>query len=261
LGLSPQVREVSRESGQGNKGSQSQKDPFTESRPSPGKLKSGYQRVVIHEGIPDIRLLARGATMTMDNVSIGDAVKVRPKAFFKVLLLSHKMHAGEHDIFKLATATGPSISFTCGHYFSIDVAVVAEPQMAVGANVQLVNGAEDKFASISTVRETGLYDPQTLQVDIVVTDVFASAYTAAVAPQISQAVLAPLRAFFEIFDLESSSLESGGGYLAAMVLLGQNVFKTNSDMEACNVVRPPLLMQRDGIMSHCRDIGNAKVKI
>jgi hypothetical protein len=68
LGTSPVgTRRVSRESGIGNKGSQSQKDPFTESCSWTEESKSGHQRVIIHEGIPDFRLRARGATqITLD---------------------------------------------------------------------------------------------------------------------------------------------------------------------------------------------------
>jgi hypothetical protein len=60
---------VSRESGLGNKGSQSEKDPFTESRSWPGESKSSHQRVIILEGIPDIRLRARRATESIMDIA------------------------------------------------------------------------------------------------------------------------------------------------------------------------------------------------
>jgi Hint module len=168
--------------------------------------------------------LEDGSVVTMDKLSVGDAVKVGPNTFSKVFMFTHKMQAGVHDFVKITTATGASISLTSGHYMAIDGALVAASQVEIGAQLGLGTGAVDKVVSISTVRETGLYNPQTLQGNIVVNGVVASTYTTAVAPQFAHAVLTPLRAFFAIFDLEFSFLEHGGGFLTDMAPRGQLVF-------------------------------------
>jgi hypothetical protein len=62
---------------------------------------------------------------------------------------------------------------------------------------------------VSKVLATGLYNPQTLQGDVVVDNVRASTYTTAVEPAFAHAVLTPLRAAYSALGFSTASLEAG----------------------------------------------------
>jgi Hint module len=158
--------------------------------------------------------LESGATLSMGELSVGDVVKVGPNSYSKVFMFTHKMKTGDHSFVQLSTASGASISLTAGHYIPVEGSLVAASEVAVGALVQLGNGAVDHVVNVKTVSGTGLYNPQTLQGDIVVDGVVASTYTTAVEPRLAHVILSPFRAMSDVLGVNFAFLESGGGVLA-----------------------------------------------
>jgi hypothetical protein len=168
--------------------------------------------------------LEDGAIVTMSKLSIGDMVKVGPNAFSKVFMFTHKMESGDNEFVKITTSSGASIALTSGHYIPVDGALVAASEVSIGSVLQLGNGASDKVVSIATVAGTGLYNPQTVQGDIVVDGVVASTYTTAVEPEFAHAILAPFRSLSNFLGVDFTFLESGGGPFADAAPRGSLVF-------------------------------------
>jgi hypothetical protein len=164
--------------------------------------------------------LEDGSVITIDQLAIGDMVKVGPRMFSKVFMFTHKMAGGAHDFVQLTTSSGATISVTSGHYMPIDGSLVAASNVAVGDVLQLGDGTLDEVASVAVVQGSGLYNPQTLHGDIVVNGVVASTYTTAVAPSFAHAVLAPFRTLSAVLGIDFTFLESGGGVLEVMAPRG-----------------------------------------
>ena len=142
-------------------------------------------------------VLHDGTTKTLAEVAIGDRVLAGGGRFSEVYFFSHRLADAEASFVELTTASGATLALTGGHYLPINGGGrLAEARtVKLGDNVTLANGKPDAVVAIAaSVRKRGLYNPHTLQGDIVVDGVLASTYTAAFAPALAHALLAPLRA-------------------------------------------------------------------
>ena len=63
-------------------------------------------------------------------------------------------------------------------------------------SLTLASGKQDKVLSVGRVQKDGIFNPHTLQGDIVVDGVLTSTYTSAFSPTLAHVVLAPLRALY-----------------------------------------------------------------
>ncbi|PXF46070.1 hypothetical protein BWQ96_04170 [Gracilariopsis chorda] len=77
--------------------------------------------------------------------------------------------------------------------------------------VQRSDGRVSFITAVSTVRDSGLYNPQMLQGEIVVDNIRVSSYTDAVKPHIAHSMLDSLHAVFDRFGFYVTGLENGGG--------------------------------------------------
>jgi hypothetical protein len=153
----------------------------------------------------------------MDDLSIGDDVKVGPNTFSKVFMFTHRVSGISTAFLEISTASGASITLTGGHYIHADGALIPASMLRVGAAVVLGNGQVDHVVSAQTVHKTGLYNPQTLQGEIVVNGVLASTYTTAIEPELAHVVLLPFRRLFKSRNLATALFESGGGFAASVL--------------------------------------------
>lgn len=160
-----------------------------------------------------------GRVVRMSEVQIGDEVMVGPGQFSKVFMFTHKVADASFAFVTLETASGHKVSMTKGHYLYVDGALVAASQVKVGSTVTLGSGEADAVVRVGKTVASGLYNPQTVQGNVVVDGVLSSTYTTAVEPAFAHAVLAPLR-FFNALGLHFTALESGGGSLAEVAPRG-----------------------------------------
>ncbi len=159
----------------------------------------------------------------MSSVSIGDIVKVGPAEFSPVFMFTHKLADTVHKFVTLKTAGGVSLSLTKGHYLYVNGVLSAAGEVTVGDELQLGSGTVDRVASVVSRVGEGLYNPQTVNGNIVVNGVVSSTYTTAVEPTFAHAILAPFR-FLNGLGLQLTALESGGGVLADIAPRGQASF-------------------------------------
>lgn len=157
--------------------------------------------------------LEDGSMVPMAELSIGDSVKVGLNQFSKVFMFTHKMSDVVHKFVTLETSSGASLALTKGHYIYADGALVAAGDVQIGSQVRLGSGATDTVVAVGSKISSGLYNPQTVNGDVVVNGIVSSTYTTAVEPSFAHAILAPFR-FMNSLGLHLTALESGSQRLA-----------------------------------------------
>jgi preprotein translocase subunit YajC len=153
--------------------------------------------------------LESGVTQRMDRLHVGDRVKVAPGMFSDVFMFTHKLETSVHNFLNIRTACGNRIRLTAGHYIYANGILVPAGMVQQGDELTLASGAHCAVISVSETFDVGLYNPQTLEGNIVVDGVMASTYTTAVTPTFGHAWLAPLRKLYLFFGLSSRLLENG----------------------------------------------------
>jgi len=70
---------------------------------------------------------------------------------------------------------------------------------------------------VSAVSAKGLYNPQTVQGDVIVNGIVSSTYTTTVEPKAAHAFLAPMRALFRVAGMSTSVFDNGADKVAQIV--------------------------------------------
>ena len=96
--------------------------------------------------------------------------------------------------------------------------------MQVGDIVE-ENGVQASVVAVSTETATGLYNPHTLNGDIVVNGIKTSTYTAAVAPALAHAALWPVRMLYSAgYDVINGVFDEGSELVASMMPKGHEKY-------------------------------------
>jgi Hint module len=168
--------------------------------------------------------LESGAFKRMDELAIGDRVRVGPTSFSTVFMFTHKLGGAQlREFVNIDTASGHSIKATTGHYIVVNGGLKAAGQVKAGDVLTLASGESSAVTETSRVLLSGLYNPQTEDGMIVVDGVVSSAYTTAVHPTLAHAVLAPLRILHRMGVLPRTEIFHASNYgLAAMAPPGSS---------------------------------------
>jgi len=142
-------------------------------------------------------VLEDGMTLRMDALKVGHKVRVGPKEHSEVFMFSHQYTDAQATFVKLQTATG-AIQLTESHYLFVNGKAAQASTVKVGDLLETATGAPAAVTGISTVRATGLYNPHTMQGDIIVNGIRTSTYTDAITPTLAHAMLAPIRALYSM---------------------------------------------------------------
>lgn len=150
--------------------------------------------------------LEDGSSKTMDEIDIGDNVNVGNDVYSDVFMFTHRHSDVEYDFVKLSSTDGDSLTATSGHYIYVNGHLIAAREARVGDTLERASGGKTVIVSIDIVRAKGLYNPQTVDGDIVVDGFRASTYTTAVEPSVAGGLLAPLKALHRFgFKLDTIS--------------------------------------------------------
>lgn len=160
-----------------------------------------------------------GSIKRMDEIELNDRVKVSAKEFSPVFMFTHKTSAVDYSFVRLTTASGASLSLTKGHYLYVNGQLAAAKTVHVG-DVLMTESGSSTVSSVSTVSGTGLYNPQTVQGDIIADGVVASTYTTTVAVKAAHSFLFPVRALFDLTGMTTSLFDNGADRLAQIVPSG-----------------------------------------
>jgi hypothetical protein len=150
-----------------------------------------------------------GGVRRMDELAVGDRVDVGRGRFSPVFMFTHRAAAHAGAFVRIEAASGAAVRLTAGHYVHVNGALAPAAAVRAGDAVELAGGARDVVVRVSAVADTGLYNPQTLQGDVVVDGVLVSTYTTAVEPAVAHALLAPLRAVYAAAGVYTAALEAG----------------------------------------------------
>eukprot|EP00173_Palmaria_palmata_P001269 Plantae.Rhodophyta-Palmaria_palmata.ctg1688.p1 GENE.Plantae.Rhodophyta-Palmaria_palmata.ctg1688~~Plantae.Rhodophyta-Palmaria_palmata.ctg1688.p1 ORF type:complete len:324 (-),score=49.36 Plantae.Rhodophyta-Palmaria_palmata.ctg1688:1187-2131(-) len=148
-----------------------------------------------------------GLLQRMDELSIGDRIRVGPSEYSEIFMFTHKVLDGVQRGFKnIAVDTGVSITATAGHYIVVNGGFQTARSVKVGDLLSLASGKLSPVTAVKTVQKNGLYNPQTRDGRIIVDGIIASTYTTAVHPAAAHGMLAPLRFLYQLgllrkFDL------------------------------------------------------------
>lgn len=164
--------------------------------------------------------LDNGAMKRMAELELGDKVRVGANSFSEVFMFTHRLATVKHAFLRIVTGTGRELSLTKSHYMYVNGGLSAAENVKTGDDIILANGSVDTVADVKEIMSQGLYNPQTIQGDIVVNGVLASTYTKTVNPSTAHAFLAPLRAVYEHIGYSMSALEAGAGFIANLVPSG-----------------------------------------
>jgi Hint module len=153
-------------------------------------------------------LLESGAVKRMDEVAIGNRVLVDVNRYSEVFVFTHKAPEAVSDFVRLESCCGEVVQASRDR--SAPTAVWLRKARCASATPpprRLVRPSVSCPCRASRAR--GLFDPQTLDGDIVVDGLLASTYTTTVEPVLAHAALAPTRLFYQVFGV-ATSVDSQG---------------------------------------------------
>ena len=127
-------------------------------------------------------------------------------------MFSHRLEEASYNFIELKTAT-TTLAITPNHFLYVNGELREARFVSAGDNLTLASGEQDTVLSVGRVQKDGIFNPHTLQGDIVVDGVLTSTYTSAFSPTLAHVVLAPLRALYragvDIFRLDIGSALDG----------------------------------------------------
>lgn len=133
----------------------------------------------------------------MGQLAVGDKVHVGSNQFDDVFLFTTKIEAATSKFVSLATAaTEKPLRLTESHYLYVNGELAQAGTVKVGDMLTLANGNKAAVTEVSAAWAPGLYNPHTLNGDIVVDGILTSTYTGAVNPTLAHALLLPLRQMY-----------------------------------------------------------------
>lgn len=163
-----------------------------------------------------VEVAGRGV-VRMDQVAVGDFVRVGGNEFARVFMFTHR-DGGTHDFVRLEMEGGVELVLSAGHYVYIDSKMMAAREARVGSTVELTNGSLAHISSVGRVRRDGLYNPHTTHGDILVNDVRVSTYTETVPSKVAHALLAPMRAIYAALGMTITVMDKGALSFIALII-------------------------------------------
>ncbi|KAA8499926.1 Protein hedgehog [Porphyridium purpureum] len=158
-------------------------------------------------------LLVDGTVRAMEHLMIGDRVLTgNPKQpVSDIYLFGHRTQVGMFDFLELGTSNGRSLTLSPGHYVhTMRRGVQQARYIRKGDELVDTDGQAAAVESILQTRQRGLYNPHTMQGDLLVNGFRASSYTHAVPPGLAHVMLGPVRVLYSISHAQLfSCIEKG----------------------------------------------------
>jgi len=161
--------------------------------------------------------LENGNLMRMDKLQIGDRIQIGDNRTSEVFLFSHNDAMAETDFVEIVVSRfsandeieiKQNLRLTPGHlvyvYHDAEKKISAVPARDIRMGQFLAISIDQshtqlpRVLKISTVRDKGLYNPHTLDGNLLVNGILVSSYTDAIPLPLAHALLAPARAMYEM---------------------------------------------------------------
>ncbi len=137
--------------------------------------------------------LQNGTVIPMERLSVGDRVLVAPHTYSTVFMFTHKVGRGRYDFLRFTLADGSVLRMTPSHYAYADGVATAARDVRVGQRMDIAARRDGTVVKVDITTARGLYNPQTVHGDIVVSGVRATTYTGTVPMYAAHGLLTPLR--------------------------------------------------------------------
>lgn len=154
--------------------------------------------------------LSNGIIKRMDELKLMDEVQTGVDKYSPILTFSHREANELHKFIVLQTRKGRELTLTPSHIIYLgDGRLIATRRARVGDSVIGEDGNVDNIVELRQVVKKGLFNPQTVDGDIVVNGLKTSTYTEALRPSTAHGVLLPLRAALKLTGWAWRGLDSG----------------------------------------------------
>lgn len=180
---------------------------------TPRPLKSSLPSPTTSSGGPDLSTpqgrcfprsatvqLADGSIITMDKLNIGHRVRTGSVSSSPVYMFSHRIDHGMYEFVRLRVRTHVDqmeLALSPLHYIYANGRLVTAESIKVGDLVETIpsaGGMHHGFVeNVRFSQEEGLFNPHTLDGDLVVNGVRVSSFTQTVSPRLAHALLIPAR--------------------------------------------------------------------
>lgn len=151
--------------------------------------------------------LISGETVLMSSLRVGDVVRTGPSSFSDVYMFTHKNDAMRSEFVRIEGRSGAFVDASPGHFLSINGKLAPARNVVIGDRFKLASGETDVVVHMGRSWMDGLYNPQTVDGNIVVNGVVCSTFTEAIVAPVASAILAPVRAL-HVLDLWQAALGS-----------------------------------------------------
>jgi Hint module len=157
--------------------------------------------------------------MPISSLAIGDRVAVGNGETSDVFAFTHADAEAKIVFVQLFTASG-TLTATATHYVHVRRrGMMAAGSVQAGDVLERGDGSAAVVEAVGVASALGLYNPQTLDGNIVVDGFLTSTYTTAVQPGIASALLMPVRALYRAGAPDVLlTLKYGGGWIADWAL-------------------------------------------
>lgn len=140
--------------------------------------------------------LENGSIIPMHLLKVGDRVQVGRRKFSDVFMFTHRVQHVKSIFVELLLENGAFLPISPGHYVYANDLLVMAAHVRRGDVMTVADGTRSRVQMITYNDRAGLYNPQTLNGDIIVNGVLVSTYTSAVPPVVAHASLAMVRALY-----------------------------------------------------------------
>ena len=134
-----------------------------------------------------------------------------------VYMFSHRLSATRSEFVRIVAGQN-ELMLTPNHYLYVNGKLAVASTVKVGDKVKGKDGAALTVTSVSSTWAEGLYNPHTLNGDIVVNGIQTSTYTSDVAPSLAHAVLWPVRMLYSLGHSVVGHTFDAGSELIAQVM-------------------------------------------
>lgn len=153
-------------------------------------------------------ILEDGIVKRMDELAIGDRILVGKDQYSPIFAFTHRDSSAKHSFVRLIVDTGyeeKHVELTKTHYLYLNGNLALAGTAQLGDTVVLADGSERAVVRIEEHRLSGLFNPQTIDGNIVVDDILASTYTARIPPSVAHATLSVFRLAYKLVGLDVSN--------------------------------------------------------
>mmetsp|Transcript_12802 Transcript_12802/g.34460 ORF Transcript_12802/g.34460 Transcript_12802/m.34460 type:complete len:323 (-) Transcript_12802:241-1209(-) len=139
--------------------------------------------------------LESGVFKPISAVEVGDRVRVGPQQFSAIYFWSHKDGISSSSRYvQLIAADGTTVTLSRGHFIYANEKLVRADEVQLGDVLMRIEGSGKNTAvAVSSIRtglvKRGLYNPHTVDGNIVVNGLLASTYTDAISPRVAHWLL------------------------------------------------------------------------